>query len=89
MTSYSLPIVIPLARPWPQRLFAAVLAAWQDWAGWRARERAARQACRLSARTLDDMGAPEAWRAAAAHCRARDAMERSLLRVGVVPGAPW
>ncbi|GAB4042567.1 MAG: hypothetical protein Fur0014_14860 [Rubrivivax sp.] len=89
MSPYPLPIVIPLARPWPQRLREAVLGAWQDWAGWRARERAARQVCRLSARTLDDVGAPAEWHAAAAHCRAREAMERRLLRLGVVPGAPW
>lgn len=89
MRSTPLPIVIPLARRWPSRLREAVLAAWQDWAGWRVRPHAARLACGLSDRTLDDLGAPEAWRAEAARCEAREVLERQLLRVGVVPGAPW
>ena len=89
MTSYRMPIVIPLTRPWPKRLHAALSMAWQDWAGWRARTHAARLSCRLSDQVLDDVGAPEDWRMAAAHCRARDAMERSLLRMGVVSGVPW
>lgn len=89
MPSHRLPLVIPLVRPWPQRLRERALAAWQDWQGWRDRVRQARQLCHLSDRTLDDVGAPDEWRAVAGHCRAREAMERRLLRQGVLPGAPW
>lgn len=85
MSTHRLPIVIPLSRPWPQRLREHLQAWFETWQ----RRRALRRVCGLSAATLDDVAAPDEWRAAAAHCRAREEMERSLLRVGIVSGAPW
>jgi hypothetical protein len=93
MSSHPYPHAITLDGVWSQRLRAAVLAAWQDWQGWRLHRQATRettrQVCALSDQTLDDLGAPEGWRAAAAHCRARAGMDRDLLRLGVVPGLGW
>lgn len=85
MHTQGLPIVIPLSRPWPLRLWASLEA----WAAARRQRQLERQLCGLSASTLEDMAAPDEWRAAAAQCRARDEMERSLLRIGIVTGARW
>jgi hypothetical protein len=84
-----MPIVIPLSRPWPQRLWAGLRAAALALSAARRRRRAERQLCRLPEAMLEDMAAPDEWRAAAAQCRAREAMDRSLLRVGIVAGARW
>lgn len=85
MHTHGLPIVIPLSRPWPLRLWGALHA----WAESRRRRQAEGSLCGLPEAALADIGAPEDWRAAAEQCRARDAMERSMLRVGIVAGAPW
>lgn len=85
MHSHRLPVVIPLVRPWPLRLWDGLAA----WAAARRQQREARLLCAVSESALEDMAAPAEWRAAAAQCRARDEMERSLLRVGIVPGARW
>lgn len=89
MHTQRLPLVVPLSGRWTSRLRTAVA----EWVETRRQRRAdllaERQICRMSAAALDDIAAPEGWRAAAANCRARDEMERSLLRVGFAPGAPW
>jgi hypothetical protein len=80
------PIVIPLHRPWLNRLGQDMVAAWR-----RVLDRAAerRAVCLLSARTLEDIGAPEHWRPVVDRCRAGDPMDRALQRIGVVPGSHW
>lgn len=85
MHTQRLPVVIPLGRPWPLRLWGWLAAL----AAERRQRREARLLCGLPEAVLEDMAAPDHWRAAAAQCRARDEMERSLLRVGIVSGAPW
>ena len=89
MSTHRLPVVIPLARPWPQRVRDALLARWSGWQSARAQTRAWRQACALSARTLQDIGAPDRLQAEAAHCRATQQMERELLRAGIVSRSAW
>jgi hypothetical protein len=89
MNTHHLPAPIPLARPWPARWFDSLRVHWLAWQARRAQAAAWRQACQLSAQALEDIAAPEDWRHTAAHCRDRQRMERELLRVGIVPGAPW
>lgn len=89
MSTQPLSFPLPSLRSALRRLRAGVRAAWQDWQGWRRQWHAARRPAierELSARVLDDLGAPPAWCAAAERWQARALSERSLLRLGIVSG---
>lgn len=85
MNTHRLPLVIPLRRSWPSRL----AEAWRAWRDELHARRALREVCELSPGMLRDMAVPDDWRDAAARCQGRRDMERSLLRSGIVTGAPW
>ena len=89
MNTHRLQSVIPLVRPWPQRLREVLLARWNVWQSRRAQTRAWRQACELSDRTLHDIGAPDELQAETRQCRASQQMTRELLRVGIVSRSAW
>jgi hypothetical protein len=89
MNTHRLHSVIPLVRPWHQRLREALWARWFAWQARRAQTRAWRQARELSARTLEDIGAPDELQAEASQSRASQQMTRELLRAGIVSRSTW
>ena len=89
MNTHRLHSVIPLVRPWHQRLREALRLRCWAWQARRAQTHAWRQACELSARTLQDIGAPDELQADANQCRAAQQMRRELLRAGIVSRSAW